>query len=65
MPGNISNLCCAAKKRITLLQEFCHISVGTLVHIRESTCCTLKGRNMRHLQVFDKGTEQHIARLGY
>ena len=35
-------LCCAAKKRITLLQEFCHISVGTLVHIRESTCCTLK-----------------------
>ena len=65
MPGNISNLCCVAKKRITLLQEFCHISDGILARIRESTCCTLKGRNMRHLQVFDIGTEEHIARLGY
>ena len=51
--------------QITFLQEFCHISVGTLAHIRESTCCSLKGRNMRHLQIFEVGTEEHIARLGY
>ena len=56
-------LCCAAKKRITLLQEFCHISVGTLAHIRESTCCTLKKRKIRHLQIFEVETEEHIAWL--
>ena len=51
---------------ITLLQEFCHISVGTLAHIRESTCCTLKERKIRHLQIFEVGTEEHIAwLLGY
>ena len=47
--------------QITFLQKFCHISVGTLAHIRESTCCTLNKRKIRHLQTFEVGTEEHIA----
>ena len=54
------------KRIITLLQEFCHISVGILAHIRESTCCTLKKRKIRRLQIFEVGTEEHTAwLLGY
>ena len=65
MPGNISMLRC---------QKTHYSSSGVLPHLRRNSCPyswihllhTEKKRQIRHLQIFEVGTEEHIAwLLGY